>query len=76
MDDCFDDQMSLIRDPASGSTAEEVNFWTGFERALVHIEQQLQTPDVEATLAILKFAKRFLAAVSFEIDTGKRQTSF
>lgn len=51
---------------------EEINFWTGLERALTHIEQQLQTPDVEATLATLKFAKRFLAAVSFEIDTGQQ----
>lgn len=60
----------FFSDPTSGSAAEEVNFWISLERALTHIEQQLQSAEVEATLAVLKQAKRFLAAVSFETDTG------
>ncbi|CEM16453.1 unnamed protein product [Vitrella brassicaformis CCMP3155] len=60
----------LSRDPTTGSAMQEINFWLGLERALNHAHQQLQTPEIELTLNLLKQAKRFLATISFEADTG------
>ena len=60
----------LDRDVASGSAAQEINFWNAMERALEDMEQQLQAPAIALTLEILTHAKRFHATVSFHADTG------
>lgn len=65
----------LTRDPSTGSTRHEIEFWLGMERSLAQIETQLKSPQVLTTLEILKTAKRFHATVSFIADTGIKETS-
>ncbi|KAJ3372368.1 hypothetical protein HDU91_003796, partial [Kappamyces sp. JEL0680] len=60
----------LTRDPASGSTRQELEFWIGLERCLLDVEAQLKTTGIVMTLELLKKAKRFHATVSFIADTG------
>lgn len=60
----------LVRDPASGTTRQEIEFWLQMERSLSAIETQLKGQDIVVTLEILKSAKRFHATVSFIADTG------
>ncbi|CAD7970794.1 unnamed protein product, partial [Amoebophrya sp. A120] len=52
----------------TGTAMSEVNFWVGIEKALFHVRNQLQSPDVEFTLGVLRLGKRFLTSVSFESD--------
>ena len=40
---------------------------------LEQVRQQLDSPEVEITLAVLKLAKRFHETTSFEADTGIKQ---
>ncbi|KAJ1678750.1 dynein heavy chain, partial [Spiromyces aspiralis] len=51
----------LDRDPSSGTASQEINFWQSMERALNHIEEQLNGDEVVLTMQILKAAKRFHA---------------
>lgn len=60
----------MSRDVASGTAAQEINFWLSMESALEGVEAQLRTDGVHLTLEILKQAKRFQATVSFSADTG------
>lgn len=60
----------ISRDPTTGSATQEINFWLGMEKALIDVRNQLQTPEVQVSLELLKGARKFLATVSFESDTG------
>jgi len=60
----------LQRDPTSGSAMQEINFWLGMEKALTDVQQQLQKPEIQLTMNLLKGARRFMATMSFENDTG------
>ncbi|CAJ0934299.1 unnamed protein product, partial [Mesorhabditis belari] len=60
----------LERDPASGSSLQEMNFWLNLERALQKIQQKRESDEVQFTLEALKAGKRFHALVSFDSDTG------
>ncbi|CAJ0934537.1 unnamed protein product, partial [Mesorhabditis belari] len=60
----------LERDPASGSSLQEMNFWLNLERALQKIQQKRESDEVQFTLEALKAGKRFYALVSFDSDTG------
>ncbi|CAG0913348.1 unnamed protein product [Notodromas monacha] len=63
----------LDRDPASGSTLQEVSFWLNLERALQRIVEKREGAEVGLTLELLKHGKRFHATVSFDTDTGLKQ---
>ncbi|KAI8321400.1 dynein heavy chain [Martensiomyces pterosporus] len=65
----------LDRDPASGTTSQEINFWVSMERALERIEEQLQSEEIVLTMDVLKAAKRFHATVSFRTDTGLKEAA-
>ncbi|KAJ2820416.1 dynein heavy chain, partial [Coemansia erecta] len=65
----------LDRDPASGTTSQEINFWLSMERALERIEEQLQSEEIVLTMDVLKAAKRFHATVSFRTDTGLKEAA-
>lgn len=60
----------MQRDAATGSATQEINFWLGMEKVLNDAQQQLQSPEIQLTLDLLKNARRFLATMSFEADTG------
>ena len=49
---------------------EEVSFWTTLEVALKHIRSELTKPEVVLTLSLLKAAKRFVATIALENNTG------
>lgn len=65
----------ISRDPSSGTATQEINFWLSMEMALKNIEDQLESPGVLLTLAVLKHAKRFHATMSFISDTGIKESS-
>ena len=60
----------MDRDPASGTTLQEVTFWGNLERALHHIDDLRLTDEVALTIQALKSGKRFHATVTFESNTG------
>ncbi|CAJ1328908.1 unnamed protein product [Effrenium voratum] len=60
----------MQRDSSTGSTMQEINFWLGMDKVLNDAQQQLQTPEIQLTLNLLRGARRFLATMSFEADTG------
>ena len=60
----------LDRDPSSGTSMQEMNFWLNLERALARIQEKREGPEVTLTLEMLRHAKRFHATVSFDADTG------
>jgi hypothetical protein len=49
---------------------EETTFWTNLDLALKHIKSELSKADVQLTIAILKAAKRFVATIALENNTG------
>lgn len=49
---------------------EEVSFWTQLEGALHHVQEELKKPGVELTLNLLKAAKRFLATIALDNNSG------
>ncbi len=53
----------LDRDPASGTTMQEVSFWLNLEQALYAVRDRRDSLDVTLTLEILKHGKRFHATV-------------
>ncbi|EUB63753.1 Cytoplasmic dynein 1 heavy chain [Echinococcus granulosus] len=61
---------NLNRDPSTGTALQEVTFWLNLERALSRIQEKRSSLEVTLTLEILRTAKRFLATVSFDSDTG------
>lgn len=60
----------LYRDPSSGTTMQEVNYWINLERALNVVKEKRDGLDVNLTLEILKQGKRFHATISFDSDIG------
>jgi dynein heavy chain 1, cytosolic len=61
----------LNHDLSSGTTSQEVSYWSNLERALLVIKEKRESLDVNLTLDILKHGKRFLATISFDSDTGE-----
>jgi dynein heavy chain 1 len=55
---------------SSAPDLEEVSFWTQLEAALEHVQSELQKPTVEVTLNLLKAAKRFLATIALDNNSG------
>lgn len=49
---------------------EEVSFWLQLELALQQIPQELARPEVELTVNLLKAAKRFVATIALDNNTG------
>ncbi|CAH0480997.1 unnamed protein product [Peronospora belbahrii] len=60
----------LIHEPLPGTVMQEINFWCDLNRALLVVQKQLESPEVEITLAVLQRAKRYLATVTFSADHG------
>ncbi|TRY53342.1 Dynein heavy chain [Cryptosporidium tyzzeri] len=56
------------------SVTSEVKFWSSYERSLQQILKQVQSPEVEWSLSVLRQSKKFLAAISLEVDTGLKQS--
>ncbi|KAH8584742.1 dynein heavy chain [Cryptosporidium sp. chipmunk genotype I] len=56
------------------SVTTEVKFWSSYERSLQQILKQVQSSEVEWTLSVLRQSKKFLAAISLEVDTGLKQS--
>ncbi|KAG7861843.1 hypothetical protein KL939_000864 [Ogataea angusta] len=61
----------LSHEPSDGPTLAEVNFWASKETALLSIQEQLKSPEIQLTLDVLRSAKRYHATVTFS-DTGIR----
>jgi dynein heavy chain 1 len=57
-------------DSSSHADLEEVTFWLGLEEALRNIQSELDSPPVALTVSLLKAAKRFVATVALENNTG------
>ena len=53
---------SLTDSPFPASALDEVGFWRSLGEALRRVEDELRAPGVAVTLAVLKQAKRFVAA--------------
>ncbi|KAF1990825.1 hypothetical protein K402DRAFT_460233 [Aulographum hederae CBS 113979] len=62
------------RDPSTGTAAQEINFWIGFEASLDAIQRQLDSPGVKLTLDLMGMAKRYNVQTSFRTDTNLRET--
>ncbi|KAI9815391.1 MAG: hypothetical protein M1826_002067 [Phylliscum demangeonii] len=65
----------MSRDVASGSAAQEINFWLSMESALEGVEAQLRGEGVLLTMEILRLAKRYQATYSFSTDTGLKEAT-
>jgi len=66
----------LVVEPPSESAAaaEEVAFWTQLHSELLSIQQQLKSdPGVDLTASMLREAKRFVATLALENNTGLEQ---
>jgi len=60
-------------DKAQSADLEEVAFWGHLQAELQSIQSELERPDVQLTLAMLREAKRFVATRALENDTGLDQ---
>lgn len=60
----------MDRDVSEGSALDEANFWISMESSLTAIQEQLDSSDVQLSLEVLKYAKRYHATVSFMSDIG------
>jgi dynein heavy chain 1, cytosolic len=56
------------------TAAQEINFWLSMENALNKLMEEITLDHVRLTLEILKKAKRQQAVMSFETDTGWRES--
>ncbi|CAJ0586706.1 unnamed protein product, partial [Mesorhabditis spiculigera] len=63
----------LERDPASGFSLQEMNFWLNLEPALQKMQEKRECEEIQLTLEVLKAGKRFHATVSFDSDTALRE---
>ncbi|XP_065912168.1 cytoplasmic dynein 1 heavy chain 1-like isoform X2 [Dysidea avara] len=68
-------QLQLDRKPPSGSALQEINFWINLGDALDRIQSKCNGEEVQLTLDVLKAGRRFLAAVSFDADTGLKEAT-
>lgn len=57
----------------ASAASEEIAFWTQLQTELAHIQEQLKSPAVELTTALLREAKRFVATLALENNTGLEQ---
>lgn len=57
----------------SSAASEEIAFWTQLQTELAHIQDQLSSPAVELTTSLLREAKRFVATLALENNTGLEQ---
>ena len=57
----------------ASAAGEEIAFWTQLQTELAHIQEQLHSPAVELTTALLREAKRFVATLALENNTGLEQ---
>jgi dynein heavy chain 1 len=53
--------------------ADELSFWSQLQAELNSIQEQLKSPRVEMTLTLLREAKRFVATLALENNTGLEQ---
>jgi dynein heavy chain 1, cytosolic len=59
----------------AATTYHEVNFWLNLEKSLIKLKEKCESLEVNLTLDILKYGKRFHATVSFNTDAaGLKQT--
>ena len=63
----------LDRDPSSGMALQKISFWLNLERALLRIQEKMESVKVALTLDVLKYGKRFHGTVSFDTDTRLKQ---
>ena len=61
--------IKIDRDMKEGDTLEEVNFWSDYEKILRDIKKQIEAPEVQMTLNILKKAGKVFVTNPFEEDT-------
>ncbi|KAH3681221.1 hypothetical protein WICPIJ_007804 [Wickerhamomyces pijperi] len=61
------------REVSSETALDEVNFWVSMESALTSLQSQLNGLEVQLTLEILKYGKRFHATAGFLSDIGISQ---
>lgn len=65
--------------PGEGADLEEVSFWNGLDIAIKHIHTELQKPEVQLTLSVLKAAHRFIATIALQnntnLDSAEKHTS-
>ena len=61
--------IKMDREVKDGDTLEEVNFWADYEKVLNNIKLQIEAPEVQNTLAILKKANKVFVTNPFESDT-------
>ncbi|CAG8537602.1 36677_t:CDS:10 [Gigaspora margarita] len=57
--------IKLSRDPSSGTTIQEINFWLNKETVLEEIKNQIKSVQIGLTLDILGHAQRFHVTTSF-----------
>jgi hypothetical protein len=55
---------------AGGPDLEEINFWNQLNDELRNVKNQLKSPGVTLTLSMLREAKRFVATLALENNTG------
>ena len=65
----------MIRDDnqtnaSNGADLEELAFWNQLNGELHNVKAQLKSPGVELTLAMLREAKRFVATLALQTNTG------
>ena len=60
----------MISEAGSGADLEEMAFWNQLNDELHRVKAQLKSPGVELTLAMLREAKRFVATLALQTNTG------
>ena len=69
----IDDEAALAEETDGDNSSpamEELTFWTNLEQSLAHVKSELSKPQVLLTLHLLKHAKRFVATIALENNTG------
>ena len=60
--------ISITFELANGSIVDEINFWMSMERSTILIQKQIEYPETQITLEILKQVKKFSITVPFAHD--------
>ena len=66
-------QESPDQPPNADAVAHELAFWTQLSAELTHVQEQLSSPAVETVCSLLREAKRFVATLALENNTGLEQ---
>ena len=61
--------LKLDRNIQQGDTLEELNFWRDYETTLKNVKTQIEGPEVQMTLALVRNARKFFVTKGFEEDT-------